>query len=89
MYELLLLFSIIAPCINPRKRELSNYSTINLVDGTTSEARFSPNHMSRSLRSLMYYSVLDIVLPSLKDRVNQSGFLVYENIESFTESNQR
>ena len=37
----------------------------------------------------MYYNVLDIVLPSLKDRVNQSGFLVYENIESFTESNQR
>ena len=36
--------------INPRKRKSPNYSTMHLVDGTTS-TRFSPNHMSRSLPS--------------------------------------
>ena len=31
---------------------------------------------------VMYYNVLDTVVTSLKDRFNQSSFVVYENIES-------
>ena len=42
---------------------------MHVIDGTTSKAK-------------SFYNLLDAVVPSLKDRFNQSSFLVYENIES-------
>ena len=68
--------------INPRKRKPPNYSTIHLVDGITSEAQdFHPTTCQDRYR-VMYYNVLETVVTSLKDRFNQSSFVVYENIES-------
>ena len=68
--------------INPRKREPPNYSTMDLVDDAASEAQdFHPNTCQDCYR-VMYYNVLDTVVTSLKDRFNQSSFVVYENIES-------
>ena len=37
--------------------------------------------MSQDCR-VIYHNVLDTVVTSLKDRLNQSSFAVYENIES-------
>ena len=67
--------------INPRKGKSPNYSTMLLVDGTTSKAQdFYPTCKDRY--RVMYYNVLDTVATSLKDRFNQSSFVAYKNIES-------
>ena len=68
--------------INPRKRKSPSYSTMFLVDGTTTEAQdFHPTTCPDHYR-VMYHNVLDTVVTSLKDRFNQSNFIVYENNES-------
>ena len=68
--------------INPRKRKSPNYSTIHLVDGTNSETQDFHLTTCQDRYRVMYYNVLDTVLSSLKDRFNQSSFVVYENVES-------
>ena len=55
---------------------------MHLIDGTTSEAQdFHPTTCQDCYR-VMYCNVLDNVFASLKDRFNQSSFVVYGNIES-------
>ena len=55
---------------------------MHLVDGIASEAQdFHPTTCQDRYR-VMYYNVLDTVVTSLKDRFNQSSFVVYKNIES-------
>ena len=68
--------------INTRKRKSPNYFTMHLVDATASKAQdFHPKTCQDHYR-VMYYNLLDTVFTSLKDRFNQSSFVVYENIES-------
>ena len=54
--------------VNPRKIKSPNYSTMHLVDGTTSEAQdFHPRTCQYYYR-LINYNVLDTIVTSLKDR---------------------
>ena len=55
---------------------------MHLVDGTTSEAQDFDRTACQDCCRAMYYNLLDTVVTSLKDRFNQSSFVVYENIES-------
>ena len=68
--------------INPRKRKSPNYSTMRRVDGTAREAQDFHQTTCQDRYRVMYYNVLDTVVTSLKDRFNQSSFVVYKNIES-------
>ena len=74
-------YKFIKDPINPRKRKLPNYSTMHLVDGTTSEAQdFHPTTCQDRYRE-MYYNVLDTVVTSLKDRFSLSSFVVYHCVK--------
>ena len=68
--------------INPRKRKSPNYSTMRRVDGTAREAQDFHQTTCQDRYRVMYYNVLDTDVTSLKDRFNQSSFVVYKNIES-------
>ena len=68
--------------INPRKRKSSDYSTMHLFDGTTSEAQDLHPTTWQDHYWVIYYNVLNTVATSLKDWFNQSSFVVYKNIES-------
>ena len=68
--------------INTRKRKSPNYFTMHLVDATASEAQDFHSKTCQDHYRVMYYNLLDTVFTSLKDRFNQSSFVVYENIES-------
>ena len=48
--------------INPRKRKPPNYSTMHLVDGTTSEAQDVHPTTCQDCYQVMYYNVLDMLL---------------------------
>ena len=55
---------------------------MDFVDGTASEAQdFHPTTCEDRYR-VMYHDVFVTVVTSLKDRFNQSNFVVYKNIES-------
>ena len=63
-------YEFIKDPINLRKRKSSNYSTMHLVDGTTSETQDSHPKTCQDGYRVMYYNVLDTVVTSLKDRFN-------------------
>ena len=67
---------------NPRERKWPNYSTVNLVNGTTSEAQDFHPTTCQDCYWVMYCNVLNNVLTSLKQRFNLSSFVVYKNTES-------
>ena len=72
--------------INPpslkRKRKYPNYSILQYVEGWQSKGQSHPPDSPRDHYRQEYYNAIDVLTSSVRDRFDQSSFLVFQNLES-------